>query len=135
MQDSLSVLNRVRVNLGGKASCHRIDGIKLICNPGPGMYRRSRKVLKMWKFMDHRDIETLHALKDAMAQHETSEDYRQMVSRALHIPGCRVVPFCGVFLKELGAALDDAASLISLNFQENNAEVNNVMFIRTVTEH
>ncbi|XP_046885850.1 1-phosphatidylinositol 4,5-bisphosphate phosphodiesterase epsilon-1-like isoform X2 [Hypomesus transpacificus] len=83
---------------------------------------RSRKVLKMWKFMDHRDIETLHALKDAMAQHETSEDYRQMVSRALHIPGCRVVPFCGVFLKELGAALDDAASLISLNFQENNAE-------------
>uniref|UniRef100_A0A4W5NXT3 Phosphoinositide phospholipase C n=1 Tax=Hucho hucho TaxID=62062 RepID=A0A4W5NXT3_9TELE len=75
---------------------------------------RSRKVLKMWQFMDQSNIETMRALKDAMAHHETSAEYRKVVSRALHIPGCRVVPFCGVFLRELGEALDGAASLISL---------------------
>uniref|UniRef100_A0A8C7QA47 Phosphoinositide phospholipase C n=1 Tax=Oncorhynchus mykiss TaxID=8022 RepID=A0A8C7QA47_ONCMY len=75
---------------------------------------RSRKVLKMWQFMEQSNIETMRALKDAMAHHETSAEYRKVVSRALHIPGCRVVPFCGVFLRELGEALDGAASLISL---------------------
>ncbi|KAJ8284855.1 hypothetical protein COCON_G00037050 [Conger conger] len=75
---------------------------------------RSRKVLKMWQFMDQSDIETMRNLKDAMAQHESSSEYRKMVNRALNIPGCKVVPFCGVFLKELSDALDGAASLISL---------------------
>ncbi|XP_064868824.1 1-phosphatidylinositol 4,5-bisphosphate phosphodiesterase epsilon-1-like [Oncorhynchus nerka] len=75
---------------------------------------RSRKVLKMWQFMEQSNIETMRALKDAMAHHETSAEYRKVVSRALYIPGCRVVPFCGVFLRELGEALDGAASLISL---------------------
>uniref|UniRef100_A0A3B4C9C4 Phosphoinositide phospholipase C n=1 Tax=Pygocentrus nattereri TaxID=42514 RepID=A0A3B4C9C4_PYGNA len=75
---------------------------------------RSRKVLKMWQFMDQADIETMRSLKDAMAQHESSSEYRKVVNRALNIPGCKVVPFCGVFLKELSDALDGAASLISL---------------------
>ncbi|KAJ8365681.1 hypothetical protein SKAU_G00145120 [Synaphobranchus kaupii] len=75
---------------------------------------RSRKVLKMWQFMDQSDIETMRNLKDAMAQHESSSEYRKVVNRALNIPGCKVVPFCGVFLKELSDALDGAASLISL---------------------
>ncbi|XP_064175476.1 1-phosphatidylinositol 4,5-bisphosphate phosphodiesterase epsilon-1 isoform X3 [Anguilla rostrata] len=75
---------------------------------------RSRKVLKMWQFMDQSDIETMRNLKDAMAQHESSSEYRKMVNRALNIPGCKVVPFCGVFLKELSDALDGSASLISL---------------------
>ncbi|KAI4893550.1 hypothetical protein NFI96_004194 [Prochilodus magdalenae] len=75
---------------------------------------RSRKVLKMWQFMDQADIETMRSLKDAMAQHESSSEYRKVVNRALNIPGCKVVPFCGVFLKELSEALDGAASLIAL---------------------
>ncbi|XP_038816637.1 1-phosphatidylinositol 4,5-bisphosphate phosphodiesterase epsilon-1-like [Salvelinus namaycush] len=75
---------------------------------------RSRKVLKMWQFMEQSNIETMRALKDAMAHHETSAEYRKVVSRALHTPGCRVVPFSGVILKELGEALDGAASLINL---------------------
>uniref|UniRef100_A0A674BJF4 Phosphoinositide phospholipase C n=1 Tax=Salmo trutta TaxID=8032 RepID=A0A674BJF4_SALTR len=75
---------------------------------------RSRKVLKMWQFMEQSNIETMRALKDAMAHHETSAEYRKVVSRALHTPGCRVVPFWGVFLRELGEALDGAASLINL---------------------
>ncbi|XP_036428049.1 1-phosphatidylinositol 4,5-bisphosphate phosphodiesterase epsilon-1 isoform X3 [Colossoma macropomum] len=75
---------------------------------------RSRKVLKMWQFMDQADIETMRSLKDAMAQHESSSEYRKVVNRALNIPGCKVVPFCGVFLKELSEALDGAASLIGL---------------------
>ncbi|KAG7492782.1 hypothetical protein MATL_G00017850 [Megalops atlanticus] len=75
---------------------------------------RSRKVLKMWQFMDQSDIETMRGLKDAMAQHESSSEYRKVVNRALNIPGCKVVPFCGVFLKELSDALDGASSLISL---------------------
>ncbi|XP_076856802.1 1-phosphatidylinositol 4,5-bisphosphate phosphodiesterase epsilon-1 isoform X2 [Brachyhypopomus gauderio] len=75
---------------------------------------RSTKVLKMWQFMDQADIDTMRGLKDAMAQHESSTEYRKVVRRALNIPGCRVVPFCGVFLKELGEALDGAASLIGL---------------------
>uniref|UniRef100_A0AAZ3SUE6 Phosphoinositide phospholipase C n=1 Tax=Oncorhynchus tshawytscha TaxID=74940 RepID=A0AAZ3SUE6_ONCTS len=75
---------------------------------------RSRKVLKMWQFMEQSNIETMCALKDAMAHHETSAEYRKVVSRALHTPGCRVVPFSGVFLRELGEALDGAASLINL---------------------
>ncbi|XP_015201851.2 1-phosphatidylinositol 4,5-bisphosphate phosphodiesterase epsilon-1 isoform X3 [Lepisosteus oculatus] len=73
---------------------------------------RSRKVLKMWQFMDQSDIETMRSLKDAMAQHESSSEYRKVVTRALNIPGCKVVPFCGVFLKELCDALDGASSLI-----------------------
>ncbi|KAK7919592.1 hypothetical protein WMY93_010876 [Mugilogobius chulae] len=75
---------------------------------------RSRKVLKMWQFMDQSDIETMRSLKDAMAQHETSSEYKKVVTRALNIPGCKVVPFCGVFLKELSDALDGTASIISL---------------------
>ncbi|XP_047015538.1 1-phosphatidylinositol 4,5-bisphosphate phosphodiesterase epsilon-1 isoform X1 [Ictalurus punctatus] len=75
---------------------------------------RSRKVLKMWQFMDQADIETMRGLKDAMAQHESSSEYKKVVNRALNIPGCKVVPFCGVFLKELSEALDGAASLIGL---------------------
>lgn len=75
---------------------------------------RSRKVLKMWQFMDQSDIETMRSLKDAMAQHETSSEYKKVVTRALNIPGCKVVPFCGVFLKELSDALDGTASIIRL---------------------
>ncbi|XP_041818263.1 1-phosphatidylinositol 4,5-bisphosphate phosphodiesterase epsilon-1 isoform X2 [Chelmon rostratus] len=75
---------------------------------------RSRKVLKMWQFMDQSDIETMRSLKDAMAQHESSSEYKKVVTRALNIPGCKVVPFCGVFLKELSDALDGTASIISL---------------------
>ncbi|XP_067908704.1 1-phosphatidylinositol 4,5-bisphosphate phosphodiesterase epsilon-1-like [Heterodontus francisci] len=73
---------------------------------------RSRKVLKMWQFMDQSDIETMRSLKDAMAQHESSSEYRKVVNRALNIPGCKVVPFCGVFLKELCDVLDGAATLM-----------------------
>uniref|UniRef100_A0A673B1X4 Phosphoinositide phospholipase C n=1 Tax=Sphaeramia orbicularis TaxID=375764 RepID=A0A673B1X4_9TELE len=75
---------------------------------------RSRKVLKMWQFMDQSDIETMRSLKDAMAQHESSSEYKKVVTRAVNIPGCKVVPFCGVFLKELSDALDGTASIISL---------------------
>lgn len=88
---------------------------------------RSRKVLKMWQFMDQSDLETMRSLKDAMAQHESSCEYRKVVTRALHIPGCRVVPFCGVFLKELCEVLDGASGLVKLcpryNSQEETLEV------------
>ncbi|XP_042363571.1 1-phosphatidylinositol 4,5-bisphosphate phosphodiesterase epsilon-1 isoform X2 [Plectropomus leopardus] len=83
---------------------------------------RSRKVLKMWQFMDQSDIETMRSLKDAMAQHESSSEYRKLVTRALNIPGCKVVPFCGVFLKELSDALDGTASIISLKPPADNPE-------------
>ncbi|XP_047464842.1 1-phosphatidylinositol 4,5-bisphosphate phosphodiesterase epsilon-1 isoform X3 [Mugil cephalus] len=83
---------------------------------------RSRKVLKMWQFMDQSDIETMRSLKDAMAQHESSSEYKKVVTRALNIPGCKVVPFCGVFLKELSDALDGTASIISLKPSPDNPE-------------
>ncbi|XP_054454527.1 1-phosphatidylinositol 4,5-bisphosphate phosphodiesterase epsilon-1 isoform X2 [Anoplopoma fimbria] len=83
---------------------------------------RSRKVLKMWQFMDQSDIETMRSLKDAMAQHESSSEYKKVVTRALNIPGCKVVPFCGVFLKELSEALDGTASIISLKPPLYNTE-------------
>ncbi|XP_027765256.1 1-phosphatidylinositol 4,5-bisphosphate phosphodiesterase epsilon-1 isoform X2 [Empidonax traillii] len=83
---------------------------------------RSRKVLKMWQFMDQSDIETMRSLKDAMAQHESSSEYRKVVNRALNIPGCKVVPFCGVFLKELCEVLDGASSLIRLCPRYNSQE-------------
>ncbi|XP_025047490.1 1-phosphatidylinositol 4,5-bisphosphate phosphodiesterase epsilon-1 isoform X2 [Alligator sinensis] len=83
---------------------------------------RSRKVLKMWQFMDQSDIEIMRSLKDAMAQHESSSEYRKVVNRALNIPGCKVVPFCGVFLKELCEVLDGAASLIRLCPQYNSQD-------------
>nr|XP_033467115.1 1-phosphatidylinositol 4,5-bisphosphate phosphodiesterase epsilon-1 isoform X5 [Epinephelus lanceolatus] len=83
---------------------------------------RSRKVLKMWQFMDQSDIETMRSLKEAMAQHESSSEYKKVVTRALNIPGCKVVPFCGVFLKELSDALDGTASIISLKPPVDNPE-------------
>uniref|UniRef100_A0A671WLK3 Phosphoinositide phospholipase C n=1 Tax=Sparus aurata TaxID=8175 RepID=A0A671WLK3_SPAAU len=83
---------------------------------------RSRKVLKMWQFMDQSDIETMRSLKDAMAQHESSSEYKKVVTRALNIPGCKVVPFCGVFLKELSDALDGTASIMSLKPPLDNTE-------------
>nr|XP_020460695.1 1-phosphatidylinositol 4,5-bisphosphate phosphodiesterase epsilon-1 isoform X2 [Monopterus albus] len=83
---------------------------------------RSRKVLKMWQFMDQSDIETMRSLKDAMAQHESSAEYKKVVTRALNIPGYKVVPFCGVFLKELSDALDGTASIISLKPPPDNTE-------------
>ncbi|XP_028422909.1 1-phosphatidylinositol 4,5-bisphosphate phosphodiesterase epsilon-1 isoform X3 [Perca flavescens] len=87
-----------------------------------GTHRQSRKVLKMWQFMDQSDIETMRSLKDAMAQHESSSEYKKVVTRALNIPGCKVVPFCGVFLKELSDALDGTASIISLKPPLDNTE-------------
>uniref|UniRef100_A0A8B9TCE6 Phosphoinositide phospholipase C n=1 Tax=Anas platyrhynchos TaxID=8839 RepID=A0A8B9TCE6_ANAPL len=83
---------------------------------------RSRKVLKMWQFMDQSDIETMRSLKDAMAQHESSSEYKKVINRALNIPGCKVVPFCGVFLKELCEILDGASSLIRLCPRYNSQE-------------
>ncbi|XP_067566048.1 1-phosphatidylinositol 4,5-bisphosphate phosphodiesterase epsilon-1 isoform X2 [Pseudorca crassidens] len=83
---------------------------------------RSRKVLKMWQFMDQSDLETMRSLKDAMAQHESSCEYRKVVTRALHIPGCKVVPFCGVFLKELCEVLDGASGLMKLCPRYNSQE-------------
>uniref|UniRef100_A0A8C6RN07 Phosphoinositide phospholipase C n=1 Tax=Nannospalax galili TaxID=1026970 RepID=A0A8C6RN07_NANGA len=83
---------------------------------------RSRKVLKMWQFMDQSDIETMRSLKDAMAQHESSVEYKKVVTRALHIPGCKVVPFCGVFLKELCEVLDGASGLLKLCPRYNSQE-------------
>ncbi|XP_006831223.1 PREDICTED: 1-phosphatidylinositol 4,5-bisphosphate phosphodiesterase epsilon-1 isoform X2 [Chrysochloris asiatica] len=83
---------------------------------------RSRKVLKMWQFMDQSDIETMRSLKDAMAQHESSFEYKKVVTRALHIPGCKVVPFCGVFLKELCEVLDGASGLMKLCPRYNSQE-------------
>ncbi|KAM4715436.1 1-phosphatidylinositol 4,5-bisphosphate phosphodiesterase epsilon-1 isoform 2-T3 [Anableps anableps] len=83
---------------------------------------RSRKVLKMWQFMDQSDIETMRSLKDAMAQHESSSEYKKVVTRALNIPGCKVVPFCGVFLKELSDALDSTASIISFKQSPDNSD-------------
>ncbi|XP_051883212.1 1-phosphatidylinositol 4,5-bisphosphate phosphodiesterase epsilon-1 isoform X3 [Pristis pectinata] len=83
---------------------------------------RSRKVLKMWQFMDQSDIETMRSLKDAMAQHESSSEYRRVVSRALNIPGCKVVPFCGVFLKELCDVLDGAATLMKFHSRCDSQE-------------
>lgn len=77
--------------------------------------------------MDQSDIETMRSLKDAMAHHELSSEYRKVVNRALNIPGCKVVPFCGVFLKELCDVLDGAANLIRLcpryNSQNETLEV------------
>ncbi|KAF3827775.1 hypothetical protein GH733_001010 [Mirounga leonina] len=86
------------------------------------LFRRSRKVLKMWQFMDQSDLETMRSLKDAMAQHESSCEYRKVVTRALHIPGCKVVPFCGVFLKELCEVLDGASGLMKLCPRYNSQE-------------
>ncbi|XP_072413867.1 1-phosphatidylinositol 4,5-bisphosphate phosphodiesterase epsilon-1 isoform X2 [Chiloscyllium punctatum] len=83
---------------------------------------RSRKVLKMWQFMDQSDIETMRSLKDAMAQHELSSEYRKVVNRALNIPGCKVVPFCGVFLKELCDVLDGAATLMKFQSRCDSQE-------------
>lgn len=88
----------------------------------------------MWQFMDQCDIETMRSLKDAMAQHESSSEYRKVVNRALNIPGCKVVPFCGVFLKELCEVLDGASSLIRLcpryNSQDETLEVNETNILR-----
>lgn len=84
--------------------------------------------------MDQSDIETMRSLKDAMAQHESSSEYRKVVNRALNIPGCKVVPFCGVFLKELCEILDGASSLIRLcpqyNSQDETLEVNMIAVLR-----
>ncbi|KAJ7987722.1 hypothetical protein DPEC_G00329440 [Dallia pectoralis] len=90
---------------------------------------RSRKVLKMWQFMDQSDIETIRSLKDAMAQHESSSEYKKVVSRALNIPRCKVVPFCGVFLKELSEALDGAASIISLRHSPHDSPQTSLEFV------
>ena len=44
----------------------------------------------MWQFMEQADIETMRGLKDAMAQHESSAEYKKLLTRALNIPGCKV---------------------------------------------
>ncbi|KAJ3608409.1 hypothetical protein NHX12_025456 [Muraenolepis orangiensis] len=50
--------------------------------------------------------------------------------RALNIPGCKVVPFCGVFLKELSDALDGTASIISLKAPlDHNTDTDSLEFV------
>ena len=69
----------------------------------------------MWQFMDQVDIETMRGLKDAMAQHESSAEYKKLLTRALNIPGCKVAgalpnanpdhnpnqPWCSLFVLAL----------------------------------
>ncbi|KAL4641014.1 1-phosphatidylinositol 4,5-bisphosphate phosphodiesterase epsilon-1 isoform X3 [Arapaima gigas] len=75
---------------------------------------RSCTELKIWQILDQSDIRTMCHLKDSIAQHESSPDYRKALIRALNISGYKVVPFCGVFLRKLKDALGGTTNLISL---------------------
>lgn len=55
--------------------------------------------------MDQSDIETMRSLKDAMAQHETSLEYKKVVTRALNIPGCKVRKHCCHMCKILNCSV------------------------------
>ncbi|XP_078455752.1 1-phosphatidylinositol 4,5-bisphosphate phosphodiesterase epsilon-1 isoform X1 [Lampetra planeri] len=72
---------------------------------------RSRKVLKMWQFMEPSDMQSVQSLKQAMSVLGSVEGYARALRRTA--PGRPTpLPFCGVFLRELAGLMECGASLL-----------------------
>ncbi|XP_075922078.1 1-phosphatidylinositol 4,5-bisphosphate phosphodiesterase epsilon-1 isoform X1 [Petromyzon marinus] len=72
---------------------------------------RSRKVLKMWQFMEPSDMQAVQSLKQAMSVLGSVEGYARALRRTA--PGRPTpLPFCGVFLRELAELMECGASLL-----------------------
>ena len=60
----------------------------------------------------------MNFLSDALLSREPTPAYRAAISRALAIPGCKVVPFFGGFLRDLRAIFSIVPSVVVLAPEE-----------------
>nr|XP_006812527.1 PREDICTED: uncharacterized protein LOC102809018 [Saccoglossus kowalevskii] len=66
----------------------------------------------LWLQMPESEKESVRALREIMR--EDAKDYREAVERALHTPGCKVVPYYGWFVQELRNILNENMTVIAL---------------------
>ncbi len=61
----------------------------------------------------------LDTLTTTLLSREPTTEYREAVTRALDVPGCQVVPFCGGFLRDLRSILSGVPSIIVLPAEDS----------------
>ena len=86
------------------------------------LYFRSDKLKPFWLCLVDVDLTLLHSLTNALPVYEPTLEYRDAVTRALDIRGCRVVPFFGTFLRDLRSILSGVPSIVVLP-SDDNAQV------------
>ena len=75
-------------------------------------YSRSEKLRPFWLTVSEMDTSCLNVLSDALLSREVTKAYREAVTRALDMPGCKVVPFFGGFLRDLRLVLMGVPSVV-----------------------
>lgn len=82
---------------------------------------RSEKLRPFWLSIPDEDLSTLHFLAAALLSRQMTNDYKEALSRALDVPECKVVPFFGVFLRDLRALFITLPSVIVLPSEESQS--------------
>ncbi|XP_022086672.1 uncharacterized protein LOC110977130 isoform X2 [Acanthaster planci] len=71
---------------------------------------RSMLVRPLFQDSDEADVEAMMALYESISSN--SAEYREAVDRAICIPGCKVVPYFGAFLRELQSIYDENSPVV-----------------------
>lgn len=70
---------------------------------------------------DKEKLPQLDFLAAALLSRETSDEYRRALARALETPDSRVVPFFGVFVRDLKATLAQNPSIVVVSSCSDSA--------------
>ena len=81
---------------------------------------RSDKLKPFWLSITEKEkLPQLDFLAGALLSRQTSTEYRRALARALRTPNSRVVPFFGVFIRDLKATLSQNPSIIVVASNDN----------------
>ncbi|ELT88364.1 hypothetical protein CAPTEDRAFT_107584, partial [Capitella teleta] len=72
----------------------------------------SDKLKPFWLSIHDENLSSLDQLSNILLTGEPTAEYREAVTRALDIHGCRVVPFFGSFLRDLRSILSGIPSIV-----------------------
>lgn len=74
---------------------------------------RSDKLKPFWlSITDKEKLPQLDFLAAALLSRQTSDEYKKALARALSTPNSRLVPFFGVFIRDLKATLSQNPSVV-----------------------
>ncbi|XP_038070793.1 uncharacterized protein LOC119739790 isoform X2 [Patiria miniata] len=73
---------------------------------------RSMLVRPLFQGSDEGDVEAMMALYESI--NSNSMEYRDAVDRAICIPGCKVVPYFGAFLRELQSIYEENSPVVAV---------------------
>lgn len=92
--------------------------LKLLCLHHIGRSDQLKDVLEQ---AESEDISSLVQLHQTVIEGEA--DYQDALDKSLRIPGCKVVPYFGVFLDQLVAVWEEPSPALSMSMLEMEREV------------